>query len=282
MLSVLIVNWNTREHLRACLHSIQRFPAAIPTEAIVVDNASSDGSADMVAAEHPWARLMPQSRNLGYAAANNIAFAAARGDRILTLNPDVELTEGALDVCLELLSLRPCAGSVAPALVGPDGRIQRSVRGFPSVLGIAADVLGLGKIFPNGPFDAYRLRGFDYEREQEAPQPMGSFLLFRRDALPDVRPFDEAFPIFFNEVDLLYRMRQAGWSCLYTPRARVIHHHGASTRQVPRAMVWESHRSLVRYLRKHARGAERSLIPIVAAAAWAGAFIRARGWSPGF
>jgi GT2 family glycosyltransferase len=113
---------------------------------------------------------------------------------------------------------------------------------------------------------------------------MGTFLLFRREALPDPKhPFDEGFPIFFNEVDLLFRMKSAGWDCLYTPNAQIFHHGGESTKQVKKSMIWESHRSLVRYLRKHSGTvASRLGLPFVAAAIYAAAFVRAKGYHAGF
>ena len=284
MLSILIVNWNTRELLRACLGSIFAFPPQDEFEVIVVDNASKDDGAAMVEAEFPAVRLVRSDRNEGYAKGNNMAFELARGDWLLTLNPDTEVFEGTLDRAIEALSANPDSGALGARLVLPDGSTQRSVRGFPSVLGVVGEALGLTRF---GAFGNYALPDFDYESEGPAPQPMGTFLLFRRSALEAIgdpkRPFDEAFPIFFNEVDLLERMAQAGWPCLYSPDVRVLHHHGQSTRQVRKAMIWESHRSLVRYLRKHSGPAQRWLVlPCFAAVAYVAAFVRARGYYAGF
>ena len=273
MLSVLIVNWNTRDLLRACLHSLRAHPATEGMETIVVDNASADGSERMVSAEFPDVDLVASPVNTGYARGNNLAFARAKGDRLLTLNPDTEVFAGTLDAALDALDRHPEAGAVAARLVGPDGETQRSVRGFPT----ASNLFG----------DAYRLPNFDYEAEGPAPQPMGTFLLFRREALEAVgdprSPFDEGFPIFFNEVDLLKRLRDAGWSTVYTPAAKLLHHGGESTKQVRKAMIWESHRSLVRYLRKHGGTGFGSLaLPLVSLAIYAGALVRAKGVHEGF
>lgn len=279
MLSVLIVNWNTRDLLRACLASLRAHPSAEPMETIVVDNASSDGSAEMVRTEFPEAILVASPVNTGYARGNNLAFARATGDGLLTLNPDTEVRPGTLDEAIAALGRHPKAGAVAVRLVGTDGRTQRSVRGFPTVGAILGDLVKVG--------DAYRLKGFDYEREGPAPQPMGTFLLFRREALSAIgdpkRPFDEAFPIFFNEVDLLKRLADAGWPAVYTPAASVLHHGGESTKQVRKAMIWESHRSLNRYLRKHpGTGLAARALPLVAAAVGLAALVRARGTHEGF
>ena len=287
MLSVLIVNWNTREVLRACLHSIQQFSPSEPFEIIVVDNASQDGSADMVRRDFPAVRLVASERNAGYAHGNNLAFDAAQGEWLLTLNPDTEFTDASLQRSIDILKSHERAGCLGIKLVHPDGRVQRSVRGWPTALGILGDVTGLGKRFPFTPLGSYRMSAFNYEKEQTAPQPMGTFLLFRREAVAavgDVKsPFDEGFPIFFNEVDLLYRMHKAGWDCLYSPAASVVHHGGESTKQVRKSMIWESHRSLVLFFKKHYRTPFNAPgLAVLAGLIYVAAFVRARGYDAGF
>ncbi|MBX3096343.1 MAG: glycosyltransferase family 2 protein, partial [Fimbriimonadaceae bacterium] len=266
LLSVLIVNWNTRDHLERCLASLFRNPSVFPTEIIVVDNASNDGSAEMVQSQFPFVTLISPGNNTGYAAGNNLAFAVAEGEYLLTLNPDTELTSGALDAALGCLIAKKNAGVVGARLILPDGSVQRSVRGFPSLLGVFGALSGLD--WMGGPLASYSLPEFNYERAGPAPQPMGTFLLFRRNALEEIgdsrKPFDEAFPIFFNEVDLLKRLADRGWKSWYEPRAVVHHHHGASTKQVKASMIWESHRSLVRYFRKHLHGTGRAVLPFLA------------------
>ena len=287
MLSILIVNWNTRDLLRSCLHSIQEHPPTDAFEVIVVDNASTDGSAEMVANEFPNIRLVASSMNTGYARGNNLAFKEASGNWLLTLNPDTEFDDQSLDKSIEVLKTYPHHGALGARQIGLDGDVQKSIRGFPSLLGIAGDLLGLANRFPNTVWDSYRLTGFDYDLEQDAPQPMGTFLLFRREALVSIgdpyKPFDESFPIFFNEVDLLFRMSQAGWPCLYSPSVRVIHHGGEGTKQVRKSMIWESHRSLVRFLRKHQlRWWNAPLMYLVFGVVLVGAFVRTRGYDAGF
>ncbi|MBL8087955.1 MAG: glycosyltransferase family 2 protein [Chthonomonas sp.] len=285
-LSVLIVNWNTREWLVRCIDSIHRFPPGVPYEIIVVDNASSDGSAEAV--REMGITLRAEQTNHGYARGNNLAFQVARGDWLLTLNPDTEVTEGALDTALERLRNHPKHACLGAKLIDPEPPYasQRSVRGFPSVLGILGMLTGLDKRFPRGTLGSYSLPGFDYELEQNAPQPMGTFLLFRRAALATIgdptSPFDERFPIFFNEVDLLARLAKNGWSTLYCPEVQIVHLGGASTRQARPQMIWESHRSLIRYLVKHTRRTARLLLPGLALVIWLGAWVRARSYHRGF
>ena len=281
------MNWNTRDLLRACLSSIESFPPNDPYEIIVVDNDSTDRSTEMVRNEFPSVRLVLPGANTGYARGNNLACEAAVGNVYLTLNPDTEVTEGCLQFTLELLAKRPEVGCVAARLVGLDGKVQSSVRGFPGFWGIFGDFTKLGTLFPASKLGGYRLPAFDYSRDQLAPQPMGTYILLRKEALQAVgdpkKPFDEGFPIFFNEVDLLLRLKRAGWGCLYTPDATVRHHGGEGTKQVRKSMIWESHRSLVRFLRKHYGTVWNApFLALFSMLIYCAAFIRARGYDAGF
>ena len=281
-LSILIVNWNTREMLRSCLQSLLDHPYDGGQEVIVVDNASSDGSAEMVRNDFPGTILVASETNTGYAEGNNLAFERAGGEYQLTLNPDAEVREGTLNTAIRKLEENPTYGVLGAKQIGPDGEIQDSIRGFPTATGIFGELTGLSRA--RGKLGHYRQRDFDYKKEQPADQPMGTFLLFRRQALESIgdpkRPFDaENFPIFFNEVDLLYRLKKAGWPTLYSPEVEVLHHGGASTKQVRKSMIWESHNSLMRYFRKHHRSPFLWLMNI---AVWLGAFVRAKGYDKGF
>lgn len=294
MLSVLIVNWNTKDLLLACLDSLLRFPSTEPMEIIIVDNGSTDGSAQAINEKRQTTNdkgvdieLVALEINQGYARGNNEAIKRARGEWLLTLNPDTEVFEGTLQRAIDTLKRRPRDAALGAKLISPDGTTQKSVRGFPSITGIFGALFRLDKLFPKSALGSYSLPAFDYEEEQTAPQPMGTFLLFRREALEDLgdakRPFDESFPIFFNEVDLLYRLRQKGWGCVYDPSVRVLHHGGESTKQVRPKMIWESHWSLIRYLRKHSlRWWSLPLLAVVTIAIWLGALIRTRTYDVGF
>lgn len=286
MLSILIVNWNTKDLLRICLQSIKQYPPSGNYEVIVVDNASSDGSAEMVADEFPEVKLVASRLNTGYAKGNNLCFEQAEGEWLLTLNPDTEFIDNSLDLAVARLKAADGAGCLGIRQIGLDGKTQRSVRGFPTIGGILGDLTGLG-LRLGGVFDSYRLLRFNYDQDQVAPQPMGTFLLFRRKALEDVgsikAPFDESFPIFFNEVDLLFRLKKAGWECLYTPKAQIRHHGGESTKQVRKSMIWESHKSLSRYLWKHYGTGFRIIgLPFLSILIFAAAFVRAKGYDAGF
>ncbi len=147
MLSILIVNWNTKDLLRVCLRSIEALPPSEEFEIVVVDNASSDGSAQMVAQEFPSVHLVASPTNTGYAKGNNLAFARAKGEWLVTLNPDTEFFDESLDIAISRLESSPNAGCLGVRQVGMDGKIQRSVRGFPTSLGIFGALFGIGRRF---------------------------------------------------------------------------------------------------------------------------------------
>ena len=274
-LSIIIVNWNTASLLRDCLQSIREHPFPGTFEVIVVDNASSDDSARLSFEEFPEFKTLAEAANHGYAMGNNIGIAASSGEFVLTLNPDTRVTPDLLRNAVETLRAKGEAyGCLSVRFEGPDGETQHSVRGFPTIKGILGDLFKIRK------WDTYRLRNFDYTKSQDAQQPMGTFLLFRRSAFSDpMKPFDEQFPIFFNEVDLLKRLKGKCW---YEASLTIHHLGGASTRQTRKPMIWESHRSLIRYLFKHSSGLARIPLYPISVIIWLGAFIRARGFSAGF
>lgn len=273
LLSICIVNWNTRDYLRECLTALQTYPVqGAETEIIVVDNASTDGSAVMVAEEFPQAYLVASKENVGYAQGNNEALSRARGEWVLLLNPDVIVHKSSLTLALRFGRDHPKAGAIGARLVGPDGETQRSVRSFPDPWPVLWEYAGLSRRFPRSRLlGAYRMTWFDYDRPAEVDQPMGSFLLIRRAALDQVGLMDPQFPIFFNEVDWCWRAkRQCGWQIWYTPDVVVTHYGGGSTRQVKTRMIRESHRSLLAFYDKHYKGRIAPLVYalITRAVAW--------------
>lgn len=262
-LSICIVNWNTRDYLRACLASIGTHPPDVPYEIIVVDNASQDVSAEMVREQFPHARLIANTENVGYAAGNNQALQAAQGRFLLLLNPDTEVYEDTLNQALLFLRSHPEAGAVGALQRFPDGIIQPSVRTFPYPLLLFFEMVGLSRLFPRHPlFAGYRMGAFCYDRVQEVDQPMGTFLMVKREVIEQVGLVDEDFPLFFNDVDWCYRIKRAGWKIYFVPDVVILHHGGAGTSQIRRAAIRESHRSLELFYRKHFR--ERIPAPLFA------------------
>ncbi|MFO8079846.1 MAG: glycosyltransferase family 2 protein [Armatimonadota bacterium] len=254
-LSIVIVSWNTRDLLDACLTSIREAPDEVSREVIVVDNASDDSTAEMVQSAHPDVTLIANEENAGYAVGNNQGIAAAAGKHVLLLNPDIVVHEGALDTLARFLQEHPGAGAVAPRLILPDGSVQASCRSFPTPEIVLYEALGLSRLFPrNRRFGKYRMTWWDYNDQRRVDQPMASAIMVRGAALTAVGGMDEDFPIFFNDVDFCLRLWNAGWEVWFTPEASMDHVGGAATRQVRRRMLTESHRSFVRFYRKHYRG----------------------------
>jgi len=223
-------------------------------EIIVVDNASADGSREMVEAEFPEVKLIANDFNLGYAAANNQALRVARGKYALLLNPDTVVRADTLEALTKCAEAHPEAGAIGCKLLNPDGSHQLSCRSFPTPATLLFDALKLGKLFPRSPSLArYRMSYWNYDTFREVDQPAGSALLLRLKALDRVGLMDEQFDIFFNDVDLCYRLKQAGWKIYFCPQARLIHYLGASTSQVKRKMILKSGEAMAQFYRKHYR-----------------------------
>jgi GT2 family glycosyltransferase len=249
-LSIVIVTWNSARDIEACIDSINY---GSEFELIVVDNASTDSTLDLLSQRHHL-KLIANKTNAGYAHANNQGIAAATGEYVLLLNPDARTDLGALDKLSGVLDTHPDAGAAAPRLVNPDGTTQYSIRTFPTAASALWETTGLARLFPHSRvFGRWKMRYFDYGRDAPVEQPMASCLMIRRAALEQLKGMDERFPIYFNDVDLSKRMAEAGWKTFYVADAGAVHECGGSTLQVRTRMIRESHRSLFRYLAKHDR-----------------------------
>ena len=224
-ISIIIVNWNTRDLLLQCLRSIRENAADVAHEVVVVDNASSDGSIEAVRAEFPQARLIANRENRGFGAANNQGLAESTGDFILMLNPDTLVPEGSIRALLDFAASHEDVGIVGPRLVDADGVEQISSFGlFPSPLEAAAHALRIWRIAPRS-----RLaRRFVVTPDQHgdwayAGHLLGACLLVRRDLITRLGGFDEGFFLFLEETDLCFRARQQGWRCAYFTGAQFMH-----------------------------------------------------------
>ncbi len=222
----------------------------------MVDNASTDGSVEMVSTKFPGVKLIANTDNAGYAEGNNQALRAGTGDYLLLLNPDVVFKTDVLTPSVEFMQQHPDAAALGCKLLSTDGSVQRSVRSFPDPLPVLFEYLGLARAFPNSRlFGKYRMTFLDYDSTAEVDQPMGSYLLLSRKAVDQVGLIDTDFPIFFNEVDWCFRAtREHKWKIYYNGSISVLHYGGSSTKQVKPKMVSESHQSLIRFYRKHYKG----------------------------
>lgn len=254
-LSIAIVNYEKGPLLLACLDSVYKTAGALSLQVIVVDNASSDGIADLLGTAYPEVSVIRNTTNVGFARATNQALAVATGSAVLLLNPDTRVLDGALDVLMGYLAAHPEAGAVGPQMLGPDGTIQLSCRAYP---GYATALFGryavLTRWFPrNAMSRQYLLSDWDHADTREVDWLSGACLMTRRVVLERVGGLDEAFFLFNEDVDWCRRVWHAGWKVVYVPEARVLHHIGASKDKVPSALVVARHRGMLHYYRKHLR-----------------------------
>jgi N-acetylglucosaminyl-diphospho-decaprenol L-rhamnosyltransferase len=227
--AVAVVNTNARALLAACLRSLEPERDAGRVEVWVADNASSDGSAEMVRSDFPWVQLIASPENLGFPQAVNRIADSAGGEWLATANEDVEITPGALETLLEAAERHPDAAIVAPRLVLPDGSTQHSVYPFPTLLVTLANNLGLHRL-SRRLGERLCLEGYwDPERPRYVPWVFAAFALIRRDAFDSAGGFDRDMWLYADDVDLAWRLREDGWRVWYEPSARVLHKGGAAT-----------------------------------------------------
>jgi GT2 family glycosyltransferase len=229
---VIVVSWNTRDLLDRCLRSLEPDVRAGTARVWVVDNASTDGSPDMVRSRHPWASLLALDDNLGYGPAANLAAARTHSRWLVVANADTELTLGALSRLLAAGERDRAAGILAPRLVLPDGSTQHLAWAFPTIPATLAQNLG-PRLLPARLAERLALRGaWNPERARRVPWAVGAFLLIRRTAWDAVGGFDAAQWMSAEDLDLGWRMRRAGWLTRYEPDAVVHHSESSATRTV--------------------------------------------------
>lgn len=250
-LSIIIVSWNVREQLRACLQSISQYSTGVTSEVIVVDNASHDGSADMVATDFPQVRLIRNNSNRGFGAANNQAIQIAQGTDVLFLNDDCQLTSNILPQLHTILRSNPQIGMIGIKLLNQDGSIQQQVRAWPTVLDQTVIQLKLHHLFP-ALAKRYLMTDFDYSVSAFVPQVMGAFMYMPAVLAKQYGPFDEAYFVWFEEVDLQRRLQAAGLMVWYEATLGCIHAKGQSFQQLAKPKAQRLfNRSLRTYMRKH-------------------------------
>lgn len=250
-ISICIVNWNTRIYLEECLGSLHAVHSRAYLEIIVVDNDSSDGSADMVRSKFPDVTLIHNAQNLKYAAANNQAFEISTGEYVLILNPDTIIPNNIFDPLIAKMKTDPQIGVLSCQLRNPDGSIQGFCSGLPTLADEIFLQTGLDQLYPDNPVAAHQnMSYFDYETESDVEQPPGTCMLVRRAVLDQVSGFDEQFPIFYNDVDLCRRIIDNGWKIVYTPDVYIYHHKSASIRNNLEQYLTEAFYMRKRYFSK--------------------------------
>jgi GT2 family glycosyltransferase len=237
------------------LDSLQAFFSGSedPVEAVVVDNASRDGSADAVAERFPEVKLVRQTRNVGYGKANNIGLQECEGRFILLLNPDVTVAEGSVGKLADFLLVRPDVGAVGPRLLRPEGMPDLAARrGFPTPATAFYRLAGLSKAFPKSRrFNRYNMGFLPDSEVHEIDAGTGACLMLRRAAIDRVGFFDPDYFMYGEDLDLCYRLRLGGWKIYYVPTATAVHLKGASTRQATKRMLYEFHSAMWTFHYKH-------------------------------
>lgn len=252
-ISIVIVSWRVKDLLKSCLSSIYANQDNFNLEVFVVDNASGDGTVEMLRHDYPQVKLIANSQNLGFARANNLAIIQATGEFILLLNPDTEINPGTLKGSVEFFRNHPKGGALGPQMLYPNGSTQPSVRRFPGIWPISLMLLKIPKILPQlKSLNDYLATDFDYHQSQTVEQIMGAYIFMPRSVLNQVGRLDERFFIWFEEVDLCRQLIKHGYEIWYEPTITIIHHGGKSFAQ--QAIItnqWVFFSSALKYFLKY-------------------------------
>ncbi len=224
-LSIIIVSYKVRRLLLGCLRTLEEACRGLDHEIIVVDNASGDGTVEALRRTYPHIKVMENPENVGFAAANNQAYAVSRGGFVLMLNPDTAVRPDAVRNVLDFMKRTPDAGLAGCRQLGVDHRPQHSIRAFHTVGGNLMAALGLGRLLPGA-------READYYCKEPFPigYPSGAFMMLRREALGGERPLSESYYMYSEEPDLALRLRRRGWRTYFVPSAEIVHFGGQSTK----------------------------------------------------
>ncbi len=247
-----IVNWNTRELLRSCINSIRVHAAHVPHEIFVTDNASQDGSQEMLASCFPDIKVVANQINLGFAKAHAQLINLSRGRYHVLVNSDVHLHEGAIDCIQKRMDTETDIAVLGCQIVGPDGAVQPSCRRFPSLGSQFIQASGINRLLPRSRFwNAYLMGDFDHKSSRDVDQVMGSLFVIRREACEEVGFLDTDFFMYYEEVDFCWRCKKAGWRVFFEAQASIWHEGGGSSNQVKTLTIRRTVRSMRHYFRKN-------------------------------
>jgi hypothetical protein len=242
----------------------------------VIDNASDDGSAEMVREQFPWVTLIENKTNVGFAPANNQAILNAMGRYVLLLNPDTEVKPGAVEALVRFLEANPQAAGAGSRLLNRDGTLQLSCHPMPTLFRELLRMFHLTHIWPNA---AYPMGSWDLEEPRRVDVLQGACLLLRREALDEVGLFDERYFFYSEEVELCCRLQHAGWLLYWVPQSQVVHYGGQSSQQVVGEMFLQLYYGKIIFFRQHyGRLATQTYKSILFAAALARLLISPLAW----
>jgi GT2 family glycosyltransferase len=251
-ISVVIVGWNAKQYLELCLESLAKAPPRRRMEVLMVDNASTDGSVEMIEAKFPWVKLIKSSENLGFAKGNNVAIRQCQGRYIALVNPDVIVFPGCLDALADFLDENPKVGNVGPRVLNPDMSLQSTCRRFPTLWNNFCSATGLSTRFKNSRFFAgEHMFYFPHDRTLAVDVLVGCFSMIRREALEAVGLLDEGLFMYGDDVDWCRRAWNAGWQVVFYPGGHAIHDRGKITAPYPVRFAVAQQRSVLHYWTKH-------------------------------
>src|SRR5271156_5987397 len=251
-ISVVIVGWNAKHYLELCLESLAKAPPRRSMEVLVVDNASTDGSADMIETKFSWVKLIKSSENLGFAKGNNVAIRQCQGRYIALVNPDVIVFPGCLDALADFLDQNPRVGNVGPRVLNPDRTLQSSCRQFPTLWNNFCSATGLASRFKGSRFFAgEHMFYFPHDRTLAVDVLVGCFSMIRRETLDAVGLLDEDLFMYGDDVDWCRRAWNAGWEVVFYPGGQAIHDRGKTTAPYPVRFAVAQQRSVLHYWTKH-------------------------------
>ncbi|MWV46690.1 glycosyltransferase [Paenibacillus sp. HJL G12] len=254
-LSILIVNYNTCQLTIDCLRSVFESKTQYAFEVIVIDNNSHDGSVETIQKEFPAVTLIANKDNTGFAKANNQGMAVAKGRYVLLLNSDTVIPKDTLQTMIAFMDEQPKVGASGCKIILPDGSLDKACkRGFPTPSASFYYAFGFSKLFPDNPrFNQYQLGHLDPDDEYPVDCLVGAFMLVRRETLKQVGGLDETFFMYGEDIDWCYRIKQAGWDIHYYPKTTIVHYKGGSARRRPVRIIYEFHRAMIVFHRKHYR-----------------------------
>lgn len=251
-ISIVIVNWNTKDLLAECLHSLESQNCADRMEIIVVDNASWDDSVQMVKRDFPYVKVIQNQENLGFARGNNIGISQSSGRYVCLVNSDVRLLPDCLSRLVHQMEQDTTIGIIGPKVLWPDMTLQDSCRKFPGLWNNFCELLRLNRLFPKANFfSGEHMKHFDHMTTKNVDGLVGCFLMIRRTALDQAGVFDERFFIYSEETDLCKRFRQQNWKIVFYPGAVIIHYGRKSSERDPFRFSFEQLKSKIKYWKKH-------------------------------
>jgi len=275
-LSIIVVSYNVREFLEQALVSIKKAVENISCEIFVVDNASSDGSPDIVAKKFPDVKLIRNSENLGFAKANNQAIRTSRGRYVCIINPDTIVQENTFFRVIEFLDNNAKVGAVGCKILNPDGTLQLACRrSYPTPWVAFTKIVGLARLFPKSKiFGRYNLTFLDPEQTAEVEAISGSFMVVRRETIDQVGMLDESFFMYGEDLDWCFRIRKGGWKIYYLPTTQIVHFKGESSKKSPFEQRRLFYEAMHLFVKKHF-GTSKALMPswLLIVAVWIRAIV---------